>query len=324
MTVSKKEIIITGGAGFIGFHLAKSLVKLNYKVTIWDDLSRGKLDNELKQLLKNKNINFLKINLKNKINIKKLNISHIFHLAGSVGVENIKKNPFSSFLNNISSLVNVINFANNQGKTIKLILFSTSEVYSNLIKNNLIKFPIKEGNSILVENQIIDRDSYFLSKLFNEKITQLSKLNHLILRPHNIYGPRMGYSHVVPELIKKFFETKNKKITIFSPYHKRAFCYIDDAINQIMKLSIKKSIKKGIYNIGNMKEEITMINLAKKIKKILHSKSLLRKGNITTGSPRRRVPDMSRTISTIKMKKFINLNNGLHKTIDWYFRALKK
>ena len=157
MTVSKKEIIITGGAGFIGFHLAKSLVKLNYKVTIWDDLSRGKLDNELKQLLKNKNINFLKINLKNKINIKKLNISHIFHLAGSVGVENIKKNLFSSFLNNISSLVNVINFANNQGKTIKLILFSTSEVYSNLIKNNLIKFPIKEGNSILVENQIIDR-----------------------------------------------------------------------------------------------------------------------------------------------------------------------
>ena len=91
MTVSKKEIIITGGAGFIGFHLAKSLVKLIYKVTIWDDLSRGRLDNELKQLLKNKNINFLKINLKNKINIKKLNISHIFHLAGSVGVENINK-----------------------------------------------------------------------------------------------------------------------------------------------------------------------------------------------------------------------------------------
>ena len=255
---------------------------------------------------------------------KEINISHIFHLAGSVGVENIKKNPFSSFLNNISSLVNVINFANNQGKTIKLILFSTSEVYSNLIKNNLIKFPIKEGNSILVENQIIDRDSYFLSKLFNEKITQLSKLNHLILRPHNIYGPRMGFSHVIPELTKKFFEIKNKKITIFSPYHKRAFCYIDDAINQIIKLSIKQSIKNGIYNIGNMKEEITMINLAKKIKKILHSKSLLKKGNITKGSPRRRVPDMSRTISAIKMKKFINLNDGLHKTVDWYFQALKK
>ena len=73
-----------------------------------------------------------------------------------------------------------------------------------------------------------------------------------------------------------------------------------------------------------MKEEITMINLAKKIKKISHSKSLLIKGNITAGSPRRRVPDMSRTLTKIKMKKFINLNNGLYKTIDWYFQELKK
>ena len=223
MTTRKKKVVITGGAGFIGFHLAKALVRLKYKVIIWDDLSRGQLDDELKQLLKNKNVTFLKINLRNKINRNKHDISHIFHLAGSVGVKNINDSPFLTFINNITSLINVINFTRKQKNRIKVAIFSTSELYSNLIKRNLVKFPISEKNNIIVENKIIDRDSYYLSKLFNEKITQLSKIEHIILRPHNIYGPRMGFSHVIPELIKKVFDRENKKITVYSPQHKRAF-----------------------------------------------------------------------------------------------------
>ena len=66
----------------------------------------------------------------------------------------------------------------------------------------------------MIENNIIDRDAYFLSKIFNEKIAQLANIKYLILRPHNIYGPRMGYSHVIPELIKKFIIEKKRKINV--------------------------------------------------------------------------------------------------------------
>ena len=100
-----------------------------------------------------------------------------------------------------------------QKKKIKIILFSTSEVYSPIIEEKRVKFPIKENNNVLIKNNIIKRDAYFLSKIFNEKIIQLSNINYLILRPHNIYGPRMGFSHVIPELIKKMSKTrKGKKI----------------------------------------------------------------------------------------------------------------
>ena len=319
------KIIITGGAGFIGFNLASQLAKENYNVIIWDNLSRGKYDAYLKNLLRKKNVKFIKKDLTKKINVKKMNVSHIFHLAGSVGVSNVNKNPYNSFLNNFLTLKNIVDFNRSLKKQAKLILFSTSEVYSNLIKKKMIRFPIKETNDIIIENKIINRDSYFLSKIFNEKFLQLSNLNYLILRPHNIFGPRMGYSHVVPELAKRMLNNKNKKeIKIYSPNHRRAFCYIDDAIHQILKLSMNKNIKNEIFNIGNMQEEIKMMDIAKKIKLILNISLKLKRGKITKGSPSRRVPDMSKTLKKIQRKKFIKLNEALKLTLSWYRNQLSK
>ena len=321
------NIIITGGAGFIGYHLAKKLVEKNYKIIILDNLSRGNYDNELKNLLKNKNIQFLKKNLQKEIRIKNLkSVKYIYHLAGSVGVKNINKDAYKAFLNNILTLKNIIEFNKNLNNKAKLILFSTSEVYSSLIKKNLVKFPITEKNEIIIENKIIDRDAYYLSKIFNEKLVQLSGFKHIILRPHNIYGPRMGYSHVIPELIKKIFLEKKRNIkkntVVFSPQHTRAFCYIDDAINQIISLANSKT-NNEIYNVGNMREEIKIIELAKKIKKLVFKDSNLLKGSITLGSPKRRVPDMKKTIKKMKSRQFIDIDQGLFKTVNWYLRKLK-
>ncbi len=321
MAIKKKNILITGGAGFIGLSLAKYLSKKNYRIYIIDNLSRGKFDKELKNLLKKKNVTFYKRNLNEKINLKIKNISHIFHLAGSVGVKNINKDPYGSFFNNIISLKNTVDSFQKKRQKIKVILFSTSEVYSTIIQEKKVKFPIKESNSILIKNDIIERDAYYLSKIFNEKILQLSNLNYLILRPHNIYGPRMGFSHVIPELIKKMSilnSKQNKKIFIFSPKHRRAFCFIDDAIKQIVKLSFNKKINNEIFNIGNMEEEISMIKLANKIKSFFPYNIKLKNGKITKGSPVRRIPDMKKTLKFVVIKKFTNLNQGLKKTFSWY------
>lgn len=326
MEITNKKIIITGGAGFIGYYLAKRLVSQNFKVIIWDNLSRGKYDPYLKNLLKNKNVEFYKKNLQKKIKSKKDKVSHIFHLAGSVGVKNISENAYNSFLNNFITLKNVIEFNRNLSNTAKLILFSTSEVYSSLIKKKKAKFPLKEENDTIIENKIIDRDAYYLSKIFNEKLTQLSRLKYIILRPHNIYGPRMGFSHVIPELIKKIIQEKkkiSKKTIVYSPNHTRAFCYIDDAVDQIIKLSFSKNSNKKIFNIGNMKEEIKIIDLAKKIKKKIYKKSKLIRGRVTIGSPKRRVPDMTKTTKETKLVNFTNLENGLNKTIRWYLDKTK-
>ena len=183
-------------------------------------------------------------------------------------------------------------------------------------EENKIFKPSEEKNNLLVLESTKPRDSYFLSKLICEKIVSLSGFKYIILRPHNIYGPRMGHSHVIPELIRRI--KKNQKCKIYSPNHTRAFCYVDDAINQIIKLSFHSKAYDSIYNIGNMKEEIKIINLAKKIKAIVNKKCVLIKSKITPGSPKRRVPNMRKTINKTKIKNFTNLNNGLIQTFKWY------
>jgi UDP-glucose 4-epimerase len=307
-----KKILITGGAGFIGYHLTKSLYK-NNKLFLFDNLERGQKDKSLKNML-NKNVKFINKDLTKPINLKIKNISWVFHLAAKVGVKNVIESPLKTLETNTLSLVNTINFLKKNNFKGRFVFFSTSEVYSPLIFKKLAKQPISEIKDLIIPRDVKSRDSYYLSKIFGEKLVQLSGFNYNIVRPHNIYGPRMGSSHVIPELIKKI--SNKNKATIQSPSHKRAFCFIDDAVKQILKIT-KSDKKNTTFNIGNPTEEIKMLELAKKIKLLINSKSLLLNGKITLGSPPRRVPSIQKLV---KIANFTNLDFGLRKTIEWYLK----
>jgi len=312
-----EKILITGAAGFIGYHLVKKIINMDYKVILLDNFSRGKKDIFFNDVIKHKNIKFINQDLTKSFKINDPNIKYIFHLAAKIGVKNVIKKPKETINENLLMLINILNSLNkNINKKTKIIFFSTSEIYSPLIDNKSISFPIREDVDLIIKNKTSPRDSYFISKLVGEKIIELSGFDHVNLRPHNIYGPRMGYSHVIPELIEKFI-TKNKKVEIFSPSHKRAFCYIDDAINQITSLAFNKKIINGSYNIGNSEEEIKIYDLAKKISKLLNIKKKFIKCKNTPGSPVRRVPHMSKTFKLVKKSKLINLDKGLRRYIEW-------
>ena len=107
-----------------------------------------------------------------------------------------------------------------------------------------------------------------LSKIYGESMCINSMLPITIIRPHNFYGPRMGLSHVIPEIMKKAVESEKSKIDVFSINHKRTFCYIEDAVNAIQKLSESQNSIGKTYNIGDEEEEITMENLSKKLLKL--------------------------------------------------------
>jgi nucleoside-diphosphate-sugar epimerase len=312
-----KNILITGGAGFIGFSIVKKLLKLKkFKITIVDKCKINKIDDEFKNIiLNNKNIKFINKTIE-KFQPGKIIYHYIFHAAAKLGVNNVNKDPFDTIKNNSLPIFKIINIAKNKTK---IIFFSTSEVYSPLISRGYAKFPLEEDRDLLINSMPLGRDSYYLSKLFCEKVLQLQYKKFLILRPHNIYGPRMGNSHVIPNLINKF-NNNLKTINIYSPNHTRAFCYIDDAINQIIKLSFSKKCINQVFNIGNNNEEIQIIDLAKKIKFLLKSNKKILKGYVTLGSPKRRVPSMKKNFKFIKYKNKSDLKNGLLKTIKWYQR----
>ena len=117
---------------------------------------------------------------------------------------------------------------------------------------------------------------------------------------------------------------KNKKCLVYSPSHSRAFCYVGDAVKQICNITFNNKIYNEVFNIGNMKEEIKIFDLAKVIKKELSSRCKLLKGPVTSGSPPRRVPDMRKTLKKLKHHNFVKLSQGLKDTINWYKKNNEK
>ena len=141
-----------------------------------------------------------------------------------------------------------------------------------------------------------------ISKIVCEAVCHNSGLPFVIVRPHNIYGPRMGFAHVIPELIKKMTKPNTESIEVFSPGHSRSFCFVEDAVNMIEKLAFSEKAKSKIFNIGNQSPEITIHNLAKKLIDISGYDLDIIPKESTSGSPERRCPDMSYTQGFIDYK----------------------
>lgn len=213
-----------------------------------------------------------------------------------------------------------IDFIDNIDEKTKIIFFSTSEVYKNLISKK--KFSFRENVNIPITNKIEPRDTYFLSKIIVEKIISLKKNKYLIFRPHNFYGPRMGEKHVISEMILKI--RKKKNISVKSYNHQRCFCYIDDAIDIISKIIFNNKYYNNTYNVGNPNEEIKIFDLVKKIQLIQKKKTLLKKISLEEGSPVRRKPNINKINKIYNSKiKFTPLDKGLKQTVDWYEKNYK-
>jgi UDP-glucose 4-epimerase len=316
-----KKILIIGGAGFIGFHLSKKLLKLGFKVDILDNFSRGSLDIHLKKLLKDKNSNLINLDILNDKIEDKLSNDYfgIFHLAAIVGVQNVISSPYSVLEKNSILTLKAISIAKNQKNLKKFLFASTSEIYSKSIEILKTKIPTPENTSVVLSNPSNKRSTYFLTKIFGESLVHHSKLPFIIFRPHNIYGPRMGMSHVIPEIVFKLKKAK-KNISAYSASHTRSFCYIDDAVNQLVFMLSKSYVVKKTFNLGNQLEEISIKNLIKKIQ------TKMKKGHIEIqfktdnhGSQSRRCPDMSK-LKLLYNFKTTSIDIGLDKTIKWYLK----
>ena len=315
-----KKILIIGGAGFIGYHLAKKLIG-KFKIDLIDNFSRGSKDKELTELVNKKNVkltnlDFLKKN--NKLKNISNDYSYIFHLAAIVGVRNVIKSPYEVLTRNLILLQNAIEIGLKQKKLKRFIFSSSSEVYYGTLKNYGLKFPTKENTKLSTLDLSDKRGTYMLSKIYGEAMCANSGLPFTIVRPHNFYGPRMGLSHVIPELLKKAHFQKKNKIVVFSPNHKRNFCYIDDGIDLILNLVFKKKSLGATFNVGSKEHDITINNLTKLILRILKKNLKIVKKKDIYQSPPRRLPDVSKALKIANFKYKYNLKIGLNKTYQWY------
>lgn len=314
--------LITGCAGFIGFHMSKYLLKKNYRVLGIDNLNRYyskklKLD-RLQILKKNKNFKFYNLDLRDKKKLynllkdfKKLNI---IHFAAQPGVMYSYKNPDSYFENNVLATQNLVEISKKINIS-QFIFISSSSVYGNKKK-----YPIKENSRL---NPI---NFYAKTKIRCEKIIKQnfknSKHSTKILRPFTVYGP-FGRPDM---LILKFLTLarQNKLINIYNfGNYLRDFTYIDDVVEIIFRLLQKKNTKIQTFNICASKP-IKLKEILRIFKSILKTSFKIsykpkRKGEmvITYGSN-------SKLLKLFKNKNFTEIDVGLKKTILWYNKYSKK
>jgi nucleoside-diphosphate-sugar epimerase len=319
------KVLIIGGAGFFGYHLSKKYISLGKTVHIVDDLSRGKLDEDLSEILDCGQISLYNEDLysfyKNKNYSKEYDL--IYHFAAKVGVANVQNDPYGTLYNNINLTNIAVNIAREQKSLKRMIFTSTSEVYSGAVEINIANIPTIENTALIINNIKEERATYKLSKIVGESMLLNSNLPVSIVRPHNIYGPRMGMAHVIPELIFKISQLKDGgALGVYSMNHTRTFCYIEDAINMIMQIATSKNTLNKILNLGAESPEIKMCNLAKKIIKLTKKKLDIVADIDHPGSPIRRCPDMSETLKNINYSYQVDLESGLSKTFNWYIKHL--
>ncbi len=316
------KILITGGAGFIGYHLAKKFLSTNHVIHLLDLINPENLDSDIQKLLKNKNYNYFQANMlennfKNKID---KDYDFIIHLSAIVGVENVISDSFSVLKNNTLMLLNILDFLKLNKNSPRLIFASTSEVYAGSQKNGLISFPTKEDSLLVIPELSEPRTSYMLSKIYGEALCYACDFDCLIIRPHNIYGPRMGMKHVIPQLMKKIINAeKYSSLDVFSPKHTRTFCFVDYAVEKIKMLVEKTSWNKKVLNLGVENQEIEIKSLAKILLKVTGREDLsINELQDTMGSPSRRVPSTNLLTQETDTISVPTLEQGVIETYNWY------
>lgn len=309
--MKKIDFFITGGTGFLGSALTNFLISKKYKILIFDNNSRGKLN----RVKKSNNLFFIKgdiRNIKDLSKCSKFKIKNIIHLAFINGTKNFYNKPLEVLEIAYLGMINIINFSI-KNKIKNFFLSSSSEVYGNPCK-----IPTNERQALKIENILNPRFSYSGGKIFSE----LLAINYgkkyfdkmIIFRPHNVYGGDMGEDHVIPEIIKKIYTSK-KKIKYFGTGNEtRAFMYIDDFCSALYKI-IKKGKHLNIYNIG-VQKETSIKNLFMILKKnILNYKfKLVPSGIKLKGSPLRRCPDIKK-LKNLGFKPKFSLEQGIKSII---------
>ncbi len=319
-----KRVLITGGGGFIGYHLAKHLVNNSYNVTILDNFARSKADDELDKLLEEYNITFLKgdITKPETFNNFDNEFDFIYHLAAINGTENFYKIPDKVIKVGVLGILNVLDWFIKQKKG-KLLFASTCEAYAGSLKLLGDKFPIPtpEEVPLVIDNPKNVRWSYGASKMLGEvAIHSYSKVhnmkNFVIIRYHNIYGPRMGFEHVIPQFIGRIVKKENP-FKLFGGQETRTFCYVDDGIKATKLVMESEKTNGETIHIGRSDGEIKIVEIAKKLFKIANVNPNIEIMPAPEGSVMRRCPDVSK-LTALGFKPEVGLEDGLKKIYDWY------
>jgi len=322
--LGNNRIVIFGAAGFIGYHLALALAKNEQcEVVLVDNFVRSEFDSEFKTLISRANCKFIEADARDAQLLEELIKPGdvVYNLVAFNGTDNFYEVPSDVISHSALTGINIARVCATK-KVKKYYYFGSSESYAGGIENSWVPLPTPEKVPFVISDPSNPRWSYAISKQIGEMACYANGsqygLDFLIFRIHNIYGPRMGFDHVVPDLIRKFAQGDG---TVLGPDQTRSFLYIDDAIKLILELSIKSEagdMTETLINIGS-DSEVRIQEIADILKSLINPALELVSQEAPAGSVARRKPDLT------LLRKYLSFNplsitEGLVRTKQDYFQ----
>lgn len=304
------KYLITGGAGFIGSHLAENLIARGDNVVILDNFSTGSSRN-LSNIESKIDVKRVDILNQKKVDKYVRNTDFVVHLAAALGVFNIVSKPLESLKINLQGTEILLESASKYNKP--FLLASTSEIYG---KNT--KVPLNEEDDRIVGHPLRSRWSYSEAKAVDESLAffyfQEKSLPARIVRFFNTVGPRQvgHYGMVLPRFVGAAL--RNEPLVVYGSGNQvRCFCHVNDAVRALMLVIDSPKASGQVYNVGN-DEQISIMALAKRVIEITGSRSVINQIDYNEAYPsgfediQIRVPDISKIKSSLGWQPKINLD----------------
>jgi UDP-glucuronate decarboxylase len=312
--------LLLGGAGFIGLHLARRLLAEGHRVTIVDDFSRGRPDPDFAAVRADPAVTVLAGDLTDPAFYRTLphGWDQVYLLAAIVGVRNVERDPGRVVRVNTLAVLHTLDWI---APGERLFFASTSEVYAGGVSAGLVPVPTSERVPVHVEDVRAPRFAYAISKLLGEAaVAHLGRsggVPAVVGRFHNVYGPRMGADHVIPELSLRAARREDP-FRLYGADQYRAFCYVDDAVEAMVRLMSCDAAVGETVHIGNDAEETNIGDLAKLVLRVAGHQPVLEPVPAPAGSVARRCPDLSRLRALTGFEPTVTLEEGVRRTFDWY------
>ncbi|MFI6328729.1 NAD-dependent epimerase/dehydratase family protein [Micromonospora chersina] len=312
--------LLLGGAGFIGLHLARRLTRDGHAVTIVDNFSRGRDDADLAALRDTPGVEIRNGDLTDPATWAALphGWGQVHLLAAVVGVRNVESDPARVVRVNTLAALHLLDWIRPDEK---LFFASTSEVYAGGVDLGLVPVPTAEDVPVVVADPTAPRFSYAISKLLGEAAVlhtaRARGLSAVVGRFHNVYGPRMGADHVIPELSLRALRGEDP-YRVYGMDQTRAFCHVDDAVEAVVRLMDTPAAAGGVVHIGNDAEETNIGDLAKLVLRVAEFDPRLDPVPAPAGAVARRCPDLSRLRALTGYEPVVSLEEGVRRTFAWY------